>query len=46
MVIEPNIIPGVKARTETIARDVTILRSTVLDVRVGDMGIMSVQVPL
>ena len=46
MVIEINKIPGVKVTIETITREVTAIRSNVSDVRVGDIGLMSVKAPL
>ena len=46
MVIDINIIPWVKATIKTITRDVTTMGSNVLDVRVGDIELMSVQVTL
>ena len=41
----PNNMRG-KAIIEIILRDVTVIGSNVFSVRVGDMGLVSVQVPL
>ena len=46
MVIEINIIVGVKARIETLMRELTALGSDVFDVRVGDIELVSVKVHL
>ena len=46
MVIEINIIPGVKLTIKIITRDVTAMGSKVFDVRVGDIELMSVAAPI
>ena len=42
MVIEINIIPGIKATTETIERDMITKGSNIFNVRVWDIELMSV----
>ena len=42
MVLEINIIPGVKAKIEKIMRDLTTMASNVFSLRVGDIELKRV----